>query len=65
VLEELGRPTCTEQRGDVEIVEYRYSHVKEKKSGFLFLFHNSTREEQVSKVLFEFRDGILQRYWRE
>jgi outer membrane protein assembly factor BamE (lipoprotein component of BamABCDE complex) len=65
LISELGEPTATQTRNGAEVLSYQSRRSVEKRSGFFLLYHNEVKEEQVTTVYFEFRDGVLERYWTE
>ena len=65
LISEIGEPSTMEVRDGTETLRYESKKTVEKKSGLFLIFHNETKEEKVRTVSFEFRDGLLQRYWTE
>lgn len=62
----LGKPTQTESLEDgTEILKYVYTRNKEEETVVFILFAGSTNRREHQTTYFEFKEGILVRFWSE
>ncbi len=66
VVATLGEPTSREKVNDsTTIMKYASKKIRSANSTLLFVFDTSSKKEEKRTVYFEFRNGILDRYWEE
>ncbi len=66
ILATLGEPTASEIVDEsTSILKYASKRIKSSNSTLLFVFDTSSKREEKRTIYFEFKDGILDRYWEE
>lgn len=68
LISALGEPnsiTPPQSQDGVEILRYTSKQVTDRHAHLLLIFNDHSTNVKEETYLFEFKDGILNRYWRE
>ncbi len=65
LISALGVPDSSNGIEDGELLKYTSSRITKRHGHLLFIIDSSSERIEKETFFFEFRDGVLSRYWKE